>query len=365
MIHCVLSIAVPLVLLGTGSEIRARQQVPDHYARAQELFQKGQLAEAAEVCQAGMQGTEDHRLAYLLGQILFNQAQQLEKKDANKPETREAFEHAKNVLLAAEVLSPSPLDSGLDHAIGYALLRERKFDDAIKRFSWAIEKAPEKVILYKLRGYAHLQVRNYEAARRDLREAVGLEPGNHSNWMSFAEALYLGARTEVARRALWGYYELLELYPPDERHMHTLDKIVEYALAANALEDARKALEMGVELRPEDDSVLLKLGVLLYRLGEFERASGTLDELLAKGDEVGPRNRTEAHLQRGLVAQQLGDHPLAKKHLEESLRISPAHPPSLRALGITLRHLGEHERAREVADRFRSELAQREAVEEE
>lgn len=310
-----------------------------------------------------LQDTRDHQLAYLLGQILFNQAQQLEKQAANDPETRDAFEHAKSLLLSAEELSPEPPDSGLDHAVGYVLLREGKYDDAIKRFTRAIDKDPEKGILYQLRGYTHLQVRNYKEAQQDLRQAVGLEPGNHSSWMSFTEALYLGGRTEVARSALWGYYRLLERSRPDERHMATLGRIVEYAVGANALEDARKALEMEVELKPDDDSLLLEFGSLLYRLGEFERASGVLDNVLAQGDEVGPRNRTEAHLQRGLVAQQLGDHPVAAKHLEESLKISPAHAPSLRALGITLHHLGEHERAREVADRFKRELSRMKAAE--
>lgn len=312
-----------------------------------------------------LQNTRDHQLTYLLGQILFNQAQQLEKEDAKDPKTREAFEYAKSILLSAEELSPAPLDSGLDHAIGYALLRESKYNEAIERFTSAIDKSPEKGILHQLRGYTHMQVKNYGAAQQDLRQAVGLEPGNHSSWMSFTEALHLGGRTEVARSALWGYYRLLERSPPDERHMDTLGRIVEYALAANVLEDARKALEMEVELKPDDDSLLLELGSLLCRLGEFEPASGVLDEVLAKGDEVGPRNRTEAHYQRGLVAQQLGDHPLAKKHLEESLKIFPEHAPSLRRLAITLRHLGEHERAREVTDRFKSALSRMEAAEEE
>ena len=362
-----LSVVALLLLLGGGSDLgcRAQKQDTDHYARAQELLQEGQLSEAVEVCEAGMrQAPEDHQLAYLLGQILFSQAQQLERKEGNNPETLEAFQRAKKVLLAAEALSPSPLDSGLDHAIGNVLLRERRFDDAIKRFTRAIEKAPGKGVFYRLRGRAYLQVKDYESAQEDLRQAVDLDPGNHYSRTSFAEALYLDGKIEVARSTLWGYYRLLEPSPPDERHAHILYKIFEYALAANALEDARNALEMAVELKPDNDSLLLELGILLYRLGEFERAAGVLDTLLAKGDKAGSHNRTEAHRRRGLIAQQLGDHPLARNHFEESLNISPAHIPSLQALGITLRHLGEHERARDIADRFKSELSKKEASEE-
>ncbi len=356
-----------LILLGGGPELgcQANQHDTDHYARVQELFREGQFSEAAGVCEAGMrQGTEDHKLAYLLGQILFSQAQQLAKKDGDHRETREAFQRAKEALLAAEALSPSPLDSGLDHAIGNVLLRERRFDDAIKRFARAIEKAPKKAGFYRLRGYTYLQVKEYESAQQDLRQAVALDPSNHSSQTYFAEALYLDGKIEAARSALWDYHRLLERSPPDERHMHTRYKIFEYALAANALEEARQALEMAVELKPDDATLLLELGILLYRLGEFGRAAGALDTLLAKGDEAGPHNRTEAHRRRGLIAQQLGDHPLAKNHLEESLKISPAHTPSLQALGITLRHLGEHERAREVVDRFKSGLSRKQASEE-
>ena len=360
MSHRLFAIAALLVFLGWGLEGRCwAQPDADYFARARELFQNGQVAEAAEVCKTGMQPTtEDHQLVYLCGQILFSQAQELEKKDGNHPQTWKAFERAKILLLLAETLSPVPLDSGLDHAIGYTLLRERKYEEAIERFTWAIDDDPlEKGILYQLRGHAHRQLSNYVAAQQDLRQAVGLEPGNHSSWMCFVEALYLGGRTEVARRALWGYYRLLERSPFDERHMETLTRIFEYALSAKALEEARKALEMGLELKPDDDTLLLDLGSLLYRLGDFEGATAALDKLLARGGEVGVANRNEAHLQRGLVAQQLGDHALARSHLEEALKIMPAHPPSLRALAITLRHLGEHERAREVADRFKAALA--------
>ena len=122
-------------------------------------------------------------------------------------------------------------------------------------------------------------------------------------------------------------------------------------MAANALEEARQALEMALALR-EEDSLLLELGVLLYRLGEFGGAVEVHERLLAKGDEAEPRHLAEAHRHRGLAAQQLGDHSLARIHLEKALEISPGHAPALRALAISLRHLGDRDGAREAADRF-------------
>ena len=127
-------------------------------------------------------------------------------------------------------------------------------------------------------------------------------------------------------------------------------------MAANALEEARRALEMGLALREEDPLLLVELGVLLYRLGEFERSMEVLERLLAGGGETEPRHRAEAHRHRGLAAQQLGDHSLARVHLEKALEISPGHAPALRALAVSLRRLGDREGARAAADRFKAIL---------
>ena len=100
------------------------------------------------------------------------------------------------------------------------------------------------------------------------------------------------------------------------------------------------------------------MGVLLYRLGDFGRAAEVLERLLARGEEAEPRHRVEAHRHRGLAAQQLGDHALARTHLEKALEISPGHAPVLRALAVSLRHLGDREGrgTRRAADRFKEML---------
>ena len=356
--HSRLAIAVLAFLLDAGyvDPGHTGEERDGRFARALELFEGGRLDEAAAICEAGMrQDSGDHRLTYLLGQILFTQAQQLEKKQRNNRETPGMFQRAKRMLLAAEAASPRPLDSGLDHALGSILLREQRPDAAIERFSRAIAKAPENGTYYRLRGHTFLQLGDYEAAQRDLQAAVDLEPGNHSSRAWLAEALYFGGRIEAARQGLWEYHRRLQAFPADARHSHVLYKIFEYALAANALEEARQALEMALALR-EEDSLLLELGVLLYRLGEFGGAVEVHERLLAKGDEAEPRHLAEAHRHRGLAAQQLGDHSLARIHLEKALEISPGHAPALRALAISLRHLGDRDGAREAADRFMAML---------
>ena len=354
-----LAVAVLAFLLDAGfvDPGGAGQGGEGGYARALELFGKGRLAEAARVCEAGMrQDSGNHRFTYLLGRIFFTQAQELEKKQRNDPEAAELFQRAKRMLLAAEAASPGPLDSGLDHAVGSILLREQRPDAAIERFSRAIAKAPGNGTFHRLRGHTFLQLGDYESARRDLRAAVDLEPENHSGRIWLAEAQYLGGRIEGARESLWEYHGLLEGSPADPRHSHVLYKIFEYALAANALEEARRALEMGLALREEDPLLLVELGVLLYRLGEFGRSAEVLERLLARGDETEPRHRAEAHRHRGLAAQQLGDHSLARVHLEKALEISPGHAPALRALAVSLSRLGDREGARAAADRFKAML---------
>ena len=286
-----LAVAVLAFLLDAGfvDPGGAGQGGEGGYARALELFGKGRLAEAARVCEAGMrQDSGNHRFTYLLGRIFFTQAQELEKKQRNDPEAAELFQRAKRMLLAAEAASPGPLDSGLDHAVGSILLREQRPDAAIERFSRAIAKAPGNGTFHRLRGHTFLQLGDYEPARRDLRAAVDLEPENHSGRIWLAEAQYLGGRIEGARESLWEYHGLLEGSPADPRHSHVLYKIFEYALAANALEEARRALEMGLALREEDPLLLVELGVLLYRLGEFGRSAEVLERLLARGTKPNP-----------------------------------------------------------------------------
>ena len=282
LVHChinnhLFSVATWL-LLHTASALpcQAQTETTDHYTRAVELLQDGMLEKAMEICEEGLRNTpQNPQLAYLLGQTLFRHAQQLEQR--NDPRVPALFQSAKQRLIEAEANSQRPLDAGLDHALGSIMLREQNFNKAVNRFTSAIAKAPDKSIFYRMRGHTYLQMSKYVPAQKDLQKAVKLDPANHSSQTFLAESFFRSGKIEIARQTLWDYYSRLPDKGPNPRHAHTLFKIYEYALAANELSDARKALELGLERKPGDNTMQLELAILLYRLGEFTPAADLLE----------------------------------------------------------------------------------------
>ena len=93
---------------------------------------------------------------------------------------------------------------------GYALIREKKYKDAISYFDKAIEINPQFDYPYNNRGYCFLQLEDFENAFEDIQTACEINPFNSFAWRNLG-AYYL--KRKEFEKAL-GYFEEAEKLDP-------------------------------------------------------------------------------------------------------------------------------------------------------
>jgi tetratricopeptide (TPR) repeat protein len=181
-----------------------------------------------------------------------------------------------------------------------AVAAERHFE-AIEAFSGAIARKPDSMLAHLKRGAVYQNQNELEAALRDLREAVDLDPG-----------------------ALLA----IELLGDVNMSLNRADRAVERYEAYIAL-DERNA------------RVHYKLGLSRYRAGRVDAAALALQQALKLDPALG-----DAHYVLGLVLRDQNKLPAAKRSLEEGALRSPASQTAPReALAEVYALEGEHTKA--------------------
>jgi len=181
-----------------------------------------------------------------------------------------------------------------------AVAADRRFE-AIEAFSGAVALKPDSMLAHLKRGAAYLNQGELEAALRDLRDAVDIDPGA----LLAIELLGdVNATLNRAERAIERYEAYLGL---DERVAR----------------------------------VHYKLGLSRYRAGRNAAAATALQQALKLDPALG-----DAHYVLGLVWRDENNLPAARRALEEAARRSPASQTAPReALAEVFALEGEHAKA--------------------
>jgi tetratricopeptide (TPR) repeat protein len=159
-----------------------------------------------------------------------------------------------------------------------SVVAERPFQ-AIEAYSGAIARKPDSMLAHFKRGAVYQSQNELEAAMRDFRSAVDIDPGSLRALEALGDAnVALG------------------------RH----DRAIERYEAFNGLDD-------------RNARVLYKLGLARYRAGRPKQALPVLQQALLIEPAMG-----ETHYVLGLVQRDLDNMAAARKSLEEAARRSPA-----------------------------------------
>ena len=105
------------------------------------------------------------------------------------------------------------------------------------------------------------------------------------------------------------------------------------------------AFERAVQANP-DSSTLYRLGTLLMRNGQTDKARAVLEQALAKQPDL-----AEASNDLGTLLAQGGDLPAAIERFRAALRAAPDYPDALNNLGYALLLLGRESEARELYEK--------------
>lgn len=185
-------------------------------------------------------------------------------------------------------------------ALGDRSATEEQPFQALEAYSGAIALRPESMLAHLKRGRMYRERGELNAAARDLRTAVELDPTAPLP---------------------------LELLGDTYLSLHRYDRAVDRYQAYLALDD-RSA------------QVWYKLGLALYRDGHAAAALGPVDRALGLDASI-----AEAHLLRGLCLRERGDQDAAREALETATRLSPALTAPREALATLYADAGDLSRA--------------------
>ena len=181
-----------------------------------------------------------------------------------------------------------------------AVATERHFQ-AIEAFSGAIALKPDSMLAHLKRGAVYQNQNEFDAALRDLREAVDLDPGA----------------------------------------LLAIELLGDVNASLNRPERAIERYEAYLGLDERNARVHYKLGLSRYRAGRTDAVASALQQALKLDPALG-----DAHYLLGLVLRDQGKLPAAKKSLENAARRMPASQTAPReALAEVYALEGEHTKA--------------------
>lgn len=181
-----------------------------------------------------------------------------------------------------------------------AVAADRRFE-AIEAFSGAVALKPDSMLAHLKRGAAYLNQGELDAALRDLREAVDIDPGA----------------------------------------LLAIELLGDVNASLNRAERAIERYEAYIGLDERVARVHYKLGLSRYRAGRNVAAASALQQALKLDPAMG-----DAHYVLGLVRRDQNQLPAARRALEEAARRSPASQTAPReALAEVYGLEGEHSKA--------------------
>ncbi|XP_037100026.1 tetratricopeptide repeat protein 13 isoform X2 [Syngnathus acus] len=223
-------------------------------------------------------------------------------------------------------------------AIGYVLIGNGLYDEAIKHFSLLLQSDPELVSAIYGRGIAygkksHQDIKNADLALYELTRVITLEPNWPEVYEQRAEILSpLGRISE----ALADLTKAIQLQPSARlyRHRGTLLFISEDYVSAS--EDFQQSLE----LKKNQPIAMLYKGLTFFHRGMLKEAIETFKEALKlKSDFI------DAYKSLGQAYRELGDFEAAMESFQKALLLNQNHIQSLQLRGMMLYHHGSLQEA--------------------
>lgn len=346
--------------LAGGIYFASRKSPEDHLRAGITLQQKGDLKGAAIELKNALQAMPNNAEARLrLGQVHF--------ANGDYAAAEKELKHA---------LDLGVRDAGLLPLYGRALLHlgepQRLLDEV--PITQGIGADTHAAIL-ALRAQAYLQLKDPEAAKRNLQQAEALMP-QHPEVLATRALLALNdqdqdqalvlldkALAQAPERADYWLYKstLLRRAKRDEAALEALSKAVtadpsnidvrraraQLYIETAALDKATADLEALRKQAPND-----VVGRYLQALIAFKQSRHAEANTLLQGILKGAPGFLPAHLLAGTVNIALGNREAARFHLDKVLGAAPNHPLARKLMAATLTDLGDLKQAKALLSSF-------------
>ena len=245
-------------------------------------------------------------------------------------------------------------------AVAESAFQEKRYLDAIRLYSEAVKRWPDRSSFFLGRGMAYEMANKPKAASQDYATAIRLDPRNYRAMENLAGILErTGGATE---QAIGLYKRALELDPRPvwRENLGVWIKMLETGLrpdtespvgawhAGNAraqqgkLEDAAAYYARAIELSPQFFQAYYSNALLRIRIGDVQGALADLDAAI----DISPGLRG-AMVQRALIYEHLGKRSRAMNELRRAVKADSRDPVAHYHLGRMMQEDGQYAAALE------------------
>ncbi|MCU0842051.1 MAG: PEP-CTERM system TPR-repeat protein PrsT [Thiobacillaceae bacterium] len=244
---------------------------------------------------------------------------------------------------------------GADMPLILTLLRQQRYDQALRAIEVLEKKLPDNPVTHNLRAAAYLGKKDHAAARKALERALAVQPDFHPAAANLAKLDLLENKPDAARkrfeailakdpgnvRAMMDLARMAAVEKNRQAYVSWLERaakadgqaipprqaLVEYHIQN---QDARKALAVARELanaHPRNPAALNLLGNAQLASGDTTSALSTFTRVA----ELAPASAA-AHYRLGLAQARAGAPAKARTAYERALAIQPDHADALDGL---------------------------------
>ena len=264
--------------------------------------------------------------------------------------------------LAQRILGDHPNDPNLLLVLGVALMRQGKFEEALKYLSNSVKNAPELAGGHEQYGLALASVGRLDEAEESLQTALKLDPNNKTVHLKLTRLQTMQGNDEESKKTRDRMFELnphwqqlqeakklqvegkhdearqtvKQILREDPDDVNALTSMAGICLALDVFNDAEAFLRKAVELAPDFAVAWSALSVSLKEQGHFEEAV----EALEKAMSLEPEN-AEWYSSLGNLLLAWGKEERALVAFDKALSIRPDSASALLSKGHVLKTMGD------------------------
>jgi tetratricopeptide (TPR) repeat protein len=242
----------------------------------------------------------------------------------------------KTALELKEVLRLDPDNADASYKLAWLLLTQARLDECISFIEKIKQSRPLSVPLFIVLGDAYLKKGDVDQAEKSYLAAINEQSKNADALLGLARVSQSRGNTNAALEYLSAAKELLGDSP---------DRLYKFAVAAFGLklsDDAIWALKRAIELRSDEPSYFLVLGIIQLSLKkpDLQDAEESFRESLKRQPD-----NAQAQLHLGYVLLKQKKNSDARVWLEKSIQKQTSSPEAFYYLGLIAQEENENERA--------------------